>query len=219
MLHLDFTEKSSSISADMSGDERTKYNTLDYYTEPGLFLTTFQRELLLKSIQADLRPEYRRRIEIIMLADKGYSQTEICTSLGCSQETARHWIAMAQAGLAHKWNDRPIGRPKKVNEQYLERLKELVNHSPREYGYSFQCWTAEYLSKQLAKDFGIKFSDRHINRLLHELGLSTRQNRKKVEIEITDLSGNEKSGITIRDLQSSSEPDFLWSFSLSKTSK
>jgi hypothetical protein len=76
-----------------------------------LYLTPFQRKFLLKSLEPDLRPEYRRRVEIMLLADAGESQTQICETLGCSQETARYWIAMAQAGLAHNWGNRPMGRP------------------------------------------------------------------------------------------------------------
>ncbi|MEH1858777.1 MAG: hypothetical protein V7L21_12375 [Nostoc sp.] len=49
-----------------------------------------------------------------------------------------------------------MGRTKTVNEQYLIRLKELVSHSPRLVGYSFERWTAQWLSKHLAKELGIK---------------------------------------------------------------
>jgi hypothetical protein len=48
----------------------------------GQCLTPFQRKLLLKSLQTDLRPEYRRRIEIMLLADTGQSQAQICKALG-----------------------------------------------------------------------------------------------------------------------------------------
>ncbi|WP_375500778.1 transposase [uncultured Nostoc sp.] len=140
----------------------------------GLCLTPFQRRYLLKSLETDLRAEYRRRIEIMLLCDAGESQAQICEALGCSQETARYWITIAQTGQAHKWSDRLMGRPKTVNEQYLARLKELVSHSPRLVGYSFEHWTAEWLSKHLAKELGIKVSNCHINRLLKEMGLSTR---------------------------------------------
>ncbi|MCC5622932.1 helix-turn-helix domain-containing protein [Nostoc sp. CHAB 5715] len=141
---------------------------------PGLCLTPFQRRYLLKSLETDLRPEYRRRIEIMLLYDAGESQAQICEALGCSQETARYWITIAQTGQAHKWSDRLMGRPKTVNEQYLARLKELVSHSPRLVGYAFERWTAEWLSKHLAKELEIKVSSCHINRLLKEMGLSTR---------------------------------------------
>ncbi len=175
----------------------------------GLYLTPFQHKLLLKNLETDLRPEYRRRIEIMLLADTGQSQTQICEALGCSQETARYWIGMAKTGQAHQWSDRPMGRPKAVNEQYLERLKELASHSPREYGYPFGRWTAQWLGKHLAKEFGIKVSNCHITRLLKQMGLSThhRNNNGKA----SELDRNE-NGITIRDLQSDLSPDFLWHF-------
>ena len=181
----------------------------------GQYLTPFQRKLLHKSLQADLRPEYRRRIEIMLLADTGQSQAQICKALGCCQETARHWMVMAQTGQAHHWNDRPMGRPKAVNEQYLARLKELVSHSPREYGYPFQRWTAQWLGKHLAKELGIKVSDCHINRLLKEMGLSTRQRRESAQL---GTDGTKDCNITIRDLQSSPDPNFLWSLNLILTS-
>jgi transposase len=168
-------------------------------------LTPFQRKLLLKNLQDDLRPEYRRRIEIMLLADKGQSQAQICKALGCSQEMARYWIVMAQTGNAHRWSDHPMGRPKTVNEQYCDRLKELVNHSPREYGYAFQRWTAQWLATHLAKELGIEISACHINRLLKQMGLSTRTKNNSPEA-VTDSI--QHSHIIICDLQSSSLPDF-----------
>lgn len=181
----------------------------------GLYLTPFQRKLLLKNLEADLRPEYRCRIEIMLLADSGQSQAQICKALGCCQETARHWMVMAQTGQAHHWNDRLIGRPKSVNEEYLTRLKELASHSPRECDYPFERWTAQWLSKHLAKELGIKVSACHVNRLLKEMGLSTRQKRETAE-KVTN--GTKDSSINIGDLQLNSEPDFLWSLNFIKTS-
>ncbi len=161
----------------------------------GQYLTPLQRKLLLKSLQTNLRSEYRRRLEIMLLADTGQSQSQICKALGCSQETARYWILMAQLGQVHHWNDRPMGRPKTVNEQYCDRLKELVSHSPREYGYPFQRWTAQWLGKHLAKELGIKVSDCHINRLLKDMGLSTRQRRESAHL---GTDGTKDCNITIR---------------------
>jgi transposase len=165
------------------------------------FLTPFQRKALLKHLQTNLSPEYRRRLEIMLLADMGKSQTQICQTLGCSQEMARYWIGRAEAGLAHKWNERSLGRPKTINDQYIQRLKELVNKSPRDCGYAFQNWTAQWLSKHLANEFGIEISDRHINRLLKNMGLSTKS--KNTSEKIAHQEHN--SGITICDLESNTE--------------
>ncbi|MDX2242042.1 MAG: helix-turn-helix domain-containing protein [Leptolyngbyaceae cyanobacterium bins.302] len=133
-----------------------------------------QRSVLQQSLEKDLRPEYRRRIEIMLLADEGYSQTKICDQLGCSHETARYWIAMAQTGGAMNWSERPMGRPKIINEAYRHRLQELVRHSPREFGYPFKRWSAHWLAKHLENELGIKISTRYINYLLKGMGLSTR---------------------------------------------
>lgn len=184
----------------------------------GLYLTEFQRKLLLKQLQSNLRPEYRRRIEIILLADAGKAQTEISTALKCSAETARYWMYVAQAGQAHLWNERPMGRPKEVTQEYLHRLAELVQSNPKEHGYPFRRWTAQWLSKHLAKEFGLEISDRHINRLLKEMGLSTRQENKPATKAI-DASNSKDSSITIHDLGSSSPSSFLWSLNLTKTNR
>ena len=144
------------------------------YSDSKQLLTPFQHKMLQESLEEDLSKQYRQRIEIMLLANEGKNQSYICQVLGCSQGTARYWIGMAKAGQAHKWHDSPIGRPKAVNEQYLQRLKELVTNSPRDYGYSFTRWTAQWLSKHLAKELGIETSDRNVNLLLKKMGLSTR---------------------------------------------
>ncbi len=137
-------------------------------------LTDFQKKLLFKGLQTELRPEYRRRLGIMIKADEGQTQSEICHHLGCSQETARYWIAIAQSGQAHMWNTHPIGRPKIINDEYLQTLKELINNGPKHYGYSFRSWTADWLSRHLAKQLKIECSPRHVSRLLKQMGLSTK---------------------------------------------
>lgn len=191
--------------------------------DQGLVLTPFQRKLLTTSLQMNLRLEYRHRIEIMLLADQGYSQTQICEALGCCHETARYWIAIARAGKAHEWNDNQMGRPRKVSEQYLNRLKELTNRRPRDCGYPFQRWTAHYLGKHLAKETGIQVSSRHINRLLKEMGLSTRCHDPSVttqnQPDSTDTQRCAQSDIVIQELQETALPEHLWLFNMIQTAR
>ena len=168
----------------------------------GKFLTLFQRQLLQKNLEQDLPELSHQRIQIMLLADEGKTQTQIRKELGCCPATARHWIHIARSGMAHQWNSSPIGRPKIVNEEYLERLQQLINHSPREFGYSFEKWTEGWLSKHLAKELEIKVSDCHIKRLLKQIGLSTRQtSRSKSTITMKKINqATEESQIYIKDL-------------------
>ncbi|MBS9396121.1 MAG: helix-turn-helix domain-containing protein [Dolichospermum sp. OL03] len=164
----------------------------------GKFLTLFQRQLLQKSLEKDLPELSHQRIQIMLLADEGKTQTQIRKELGCCPATARHWIHIARSGMAHQWNSSPIGRPKIVNEEYLERLQQLINHSPREFGYSFEKWTAGWLSKHLAKELEIKVSDASIKRLLKQMGLSTRPKSTITRQKTTQPT--EERQIYIRDL-------------------
>ncbi|MEA5552440.1 helix-turn-helix domain-containing protein [Anabaena cylindrica UHCC 0172] len=172
---------------------------LSNLTDNSKFLTPFQRKLLQKNLQEDYPESYRQRMEIMLLADDGKTQTEICQILGCCAATVRHWMHIARMGMAHQWQDCPIGRPKVVNDEYLERLQELLQSSPRDHGYSFRRWTANWLQKHLAKEFGISVSDRHIKRLLKQLGLSTRQ--KTSNNGDNQIKSDQEARILINDLK------------------
>ncbi|MEH2308225.1 helix-turn-helix domain-containing protein [Nostoc sp.] len=185
------------------------YQTKTDTKSPGIFdgkcLSSFQRKMLQKSLQENIPESYRQRIEIMLLTDEGKSQTTICQILGCCPATARHWMYIARTGMAHQWQDCAIGRPKAVNEEYLERLKELVSNSPRDYGYSFRCWTGNWLSQHLAKDLGIQVTGQHINRLLKQMGLSIRP--KPITAEKNTIEKAKGSKILIGDLKSANMPD------------
>jgi transposase len=163
----------------------------------GRYLTPFQKELLQKSLSKESSQQYQQRIRIMLLADEGQTQGEICRILNCAPATVRHWVLIARTGRAHQWKDEPVGRPKRVNEQYLERLKQLVNQNPQDYGYAFRRWTGNWLCRHLAEELGIKVHERHISRLLKEMGLST---RPQPQIAENPAEPTQKSRIRIYNL-------------------
>jgi transposase len=106
-------------------------------------------------------------------------------------------VKQQESPVDQVWQDQPVGRPKIISDQYLSRLKELVDGSPRDFGYPFQRWTAQWLKRHLAQETGVEVSDRHVNRLLKQMGLSTRSNPHP-----TPDAGH-RGGITIGDLSPS----------------
>ncbi|ELS05078.1 transposase [Xenococcus sp. PCC 7305] len=164
--------------------------------EQDRYLVELLNKLLPTKLPSDITPEAFRRLEIILRTQLGQSQSAICRAVGCSKETARYWMSVAKTDAISSWSENRVGRPRVVNDLYLESLRELVSHSPQKYGYSFKRWTAGWLSKHLAKELGIEISDRHVNRLLKQMGLSTRgdsssQNKKnpnRPTITIEDIN-------------------------------
>jgi transposase len=129
----------------------------------GIYLTPFQRQMLAEKIAKEPPNAYRQRLEIILLTDRGETQAAICRTLGCSPGTASRWIQLTKAGLAHQYLDCPVGRPKVVTDEYIELLRELLEHSPRDYGYPFKTWTIDWLGKHIAKEKGINVSPSSTN--------------------------------------------------------
>jgi transposase len=140
----------------------------------GIYLTVFQRQMLQDNLEQELPNSYRQRLEIILLTDSGKTQAEICRLLGCSTTTASRWIHLTKVGLAHNYLDCPVGRPKIITDKYIEFLQELLQHSPRDYGYPFRTWTVSWLNKHISAEMGITVSESHLKRVMRELGLSTR---------------------------------------------
>jgi transposase len=191
-----------------------------------LHLTPFQRKLLLKKLnESELSPLNRQRIQIMILADEGMSQSAICKEVGCCASTARHWSQMARSGMAHLWEDSPRGRPKIVTDAYLERLRELLTQSPRDYKYPFARWTADWLRKHLAQEYEIEVSLRHFKRLLKQVKDSTDFHsviNQRSQADVTLLRGSrstaETSNLKIADLTLDPEGNLLEMSSPSLTS-
>jgi transposase len=138
----------------------------------GIYLTSSQRKLLQKNLEkseVELPTDLRKRIQIMLYADDGKSQTEICQILKCSAATARAWILKAQSGTGHQWQEHLRGRPARIKPEHLARLKELIELDPLQLGEHFDRWTGYSLSRRLEKEFKIRVTKHHINRLVKML--------------------------------------------------
>ncbi|MFM2313518.1 MAG: hypothetical protein RLZZ04_2794 [Cyanobacteriota bacterium] len=186
--------------------------TVSYETQD---LTSILAEILPENLFKNLDHRHHRRLEIILRSHLGQSQVEICSALGCSKDMARYWMAIAKRPASDSWQDTSIGRPKMVNDKYLQRLQELVTSSPKEHGYAFKRWTAKCLSQHLSAELGIQISDRHVNRLLKQMGLSTKNSPDQTKSDESSSTKSASGRISIQDLNPSASPqlnDSLWWF-------
>ena len=87
-----------------------------------------------------------RRSQILLASARGQSPPKIAKSLGCGSQTVRNAI--------HAFEERGLGalvagssRPKRTHAAFdgrgSEALKELLHHSPREFGKQTSLWTLE----------------------------------------------------------------------------
>ena len=138
-----------------------------------------------------------RRCQIVLASARGEHISAIARQLGCSDETVREVI--------HGFDQRGLGvlraasrRPKNIQAAFpaeqAERLKELLHHSPREYGQTTSLWTLE-LAAEVSFAQGLtteRVSDETVRATLARLGV--RWKRAKHWITSPDPEYERKKG-------------------------
>ena len=165
----------------------------------------FVRELSRKereALEAGLRSKdafVLRRSQILLASARGQSPPNIAASLGCGSQTVRNAI--------HAFNERGLdalvpgsSRPKRIHaafgEEGSEALKELLHHSPREFGKQMSLWTLKDAA-EVSFEEGLterRVSGETIRATLARLGV--RWERAKRWIESPDPEYERKKGLS-----------------------
>jgi transposase len=140
-----------------------------------------------------------RRCQILLASSKGERPPRIAENLGCAHQTARNAI--------HEFNERGLGalspgssRPREVHaafdEDGVEALRELLHHSPREFGKQTSLWTLEHAAEvSFEEDLTERrVSGETIRATLWRLGV--RWERAKRWIESPDPEYARKKGLS-----------------------
>lgn len=98
---------------------------------------------------------------------------EIANLLGTSKSTVSYWICKHKKGLSLEDEPRS-GRPSEISQEQLEKLKNTLQRKPSKVRYSGQSmgWTTKMVVQYIRDEFHVSFTQRHVTRLLHKLGLS-----------------------------------------------
>ena len=139
-------------------------------------------------------PRTRDRLEMVRLADAGWSVPRIARHLGCHEQTVRRhvtaFLARGFAALADK--PRP-GRPPTVTEADLRAVEALLDAGGR-------TWTTRQLVAWPARERGVAVHPDHLRRLLHRRRLGWKRTvtslaRKRRDRAAHDAKAEELDGL------------------------
>jgi transposase len=116
-----------------------------------------------------------RRCQILLASARGEWPSHIATEVGCSDQTVRNVLKRfeqegVEACLMRRSN-RPLRPKTKIDEAALERLREMLHQSPRQFGKASSIWTlglaaevsfAEGITKDLVSDEAIRLAMRRL---------------------------------------------------------
>lgn len=99
--------------------------------------------------------EFCRR-RAVRLLQQGEAKDVISRVLGVSRASINIWWRMARAGedLAHKTNR---GRPRRLDDQQLQRLSEILKQGAVAHGWENNLWTSLRVREVIQRHFGIEF--------------------------------------------------------------
>ena len=91
-------------------------------------------------------------------------------AVGCSAKTVRRVVnRFVEQGIAGLHDRREDNGDLKLDEGYLGRLRELVDLTPREFGYLRPTWTRELLVKVMARETGTRIHPATMSRALKKI--------------------------------------------------
>lgn len=98
----------------------------------------------------------------------GHSPADIEAKYGFPEQTVYEWLdRLERRGLANGLeDDEPPGRPPRLGDDRLVRLKTALQSPPVEAGFEEPRWSARLVQTYVRTEFGVDFSRRHARRLL-----------------------------------------------------
>src|SRR5215212_112205 len=125
-------------------------------------LTPAQRaDLRARTRAPGVAPRTRDRLEMVRLADAGWSIPRVARRLGCHEQTVRKHVKAFLADGFGSLPDRPRpGRPPVVTAAHLDALEGLLDAGDR-------TWTTRQLVAWLDAAHGVRVHPDHLSRLLH----------------------------------------------------
>lgn len=149
-------------------------------------------EIFVAAIQDEIshtrEGRYFHRLDVLLYVLQGTSPYEAARIFGHSPRTIEYWLhRLLSKGLAGLWEGDRTGRPGRLSNQELQRLRGDIQRSPRELGYDQNLWDGVLLSHHIAKEYSISLSVRQCQRLFHRLGFSLQRPRRQAAEADTQL--------------------------------
>ncbi len=129
-----------------------------------------------RAMRQDKRSEVRQRATVIRLLHLGHKPEAVAEQQMVSVPTIYNWHKIwREQGVEGLANRPKTGRPAKATEAYCQKLEEVLDHEPAEFGYRFAIWTSDRLRTHLDKETGILLSESRFRALLKKRGYRYRR--------------------------------------------
>lgn len=131
-----------------------------------------------------------RRLLSLAAVREGMSRTNAARIGGMDRQTLRDWVhrfnASGPDGLYDNWYSGP---PERLSAAQKAELVELVEAGPDRTKDGVVRWRRRDLQRVIEERFGVHYHERHVSRLLHQLGyghISARPQHPKQDAKVLE---------------------------------
>lgn len=117
-----------------------------------------------------------RRLRAWELKQAGWKQKDIAAALGVSQAAVSDWMRRGREGGPAALRNQPkSGAPRRLSDEQWARLPELLKLGAEHFGFRGAVWTRKRVASLIEREFGVRYSPRHVGRLLKAIRWSSQK--------------------------------------------
>jgi len=118
----------------------------------------------------------KRRVRAGRLLLAGKTPAEVARMVGAPRQTVYRWREELKVGGIEALRDiNKGGRPAQLGGAELSQLYVALLEGPSAHGFSTPLWTLKRVRLFIEREFGVRYSEVHVWRLLGQLGLSNQK--------------------------------------------
>ena len=112
---------------------------------------------------------YAHRLHAVLLVGVGHSCYQVASWLGGDARSIERWVqAFDRHGVDGLKSHPGSGRPARLTPAQRAQLALDLSAEPVELGFAQAHWSGKLLARHLERQFGIRLSQRHCQRLLQQ---------------------------------------------------
>jgi transposase len=118
----------------------------------------------------------KRRIRAGRLLLAGKNPPEVARIVGAPRQTVYRWREVLKVGGINALRDMSKGgRPARLEAGELSRLYVALLEGPELHGFNTPLWTLKRVRLLIEREFGVRYSEVHVWRLLGQMGFSNQK--------------------------------------------
>jgi transposase len=174
------------------------------------FLPNYTAKKLTDLYHRERNAKAKIRLLAAIFRKEGKTYDEIGLTLKYPLTTIRDWLSLIHIeGMSRKSDIKQTGKPKRLTDEQIQKLKPILLKSPEEQDFKFTMWTTKLVIQLIKKLYDVSYKPLQVRRILHRLDLSCQKPRpthkkasKKAQEDFKKTSEKESNHTQKMDMRS-----------------